>query len=84
MDFGTDSNAKEMYAYQKENHSTGALAISGYSDTVAIAQWILGGIIVFAHFKQFYFELKFIRFSEQNQATDAAIQFLNFFKGKIE
>ena len=84
MDFGNDSNAVDIYNYQKTRYSADAFDIPRYPNTIAFARSILGGITVYAHFKKFYLELNFTGFSDQNHATTTAIQFLGLLKSKIE
>ena len=84
VNFGSDSNANYMYNHNKTENPYDLIDIAGYSDSVAFAIAVQGGITLFAHFKQFYFELKFFGFSDQTYAITAAKLFLNFFKGKIE
>ena len=84
MDCGNDSNAIELYRYWQIDNSADAFKIPRYKTTTAFAIAVQGGITVYAHFKKFYFELKFSGFSDLTQAAATAVQFLGLFRAKIE
>ncbi len=88
MDFGTEANAKTMYDFRKafsiDRRDTAT--IPGYSMSNALANTSpLGGITVYAYYKQFYFEFSLLQFP--NAPTDAlpvAKQFLDYFIAKAQ
>jgi hypothetical protein len=84
MDCGNDTNAYELYKYWQNYNSADAFKVTRYTTTTAFAIPIQGGIVVYAHFKKFYFELKFMGYSDQTLAASTAVQFLGLFRAKIE
>jgi hypothetical protein len=84
MDFGNDSNASNIFDYQRTLNSADAFDIPGYKNNAVFGRAVLGGITAFAHFKRFYFELTFVRFLDQAQAIATAVRFLSLFQSKIE
>jgi hypothetical protein len=83
MDFGTEANAVDEYNFQRTRYSSDAFDIPEYSNKIAFARPVFGGVTVYAHFKKFYFELNFLGFSDQNQAVATAMQFIGLFQTKI-
>jgi hypothetical protein len=83
MDFGNETNAKKIYAHQKDQFfDEQALSITGYGDSVAFAKSSLSGITLYSYYKQFYFELIFDQYIENDQAVADGKKFLDYFISK--
>ncbi|MDD5674805.1 MAG: hypothetical protein PHC61_11615 [Chitinivibrionales bacterium] len=84
MDFGTDSAATAIFNDIVAGHVTTPAAISGYVNTVAVAQDNVSQAVVYAHIKNFYFWITLSSYSAIiTNATNAAGTFLDKYKFKI-
>jgi hypothetical protein len=83
MDYGTEPIAKAMYDFSKSQYfGDDALPIPSYENTAAFAKPALGGITVYAYYKQFYFELILSAYPDDANPTADAKLFLDYFKTK--
>ena len=83
FDFGTETNATQMYQVQKDAHGSGIDSMRGFSKSVAFGSSVLGGGMIFAHKTNLYFELAFTGFDSTASAYDTGRVFLKKFFSKI-
>ncbi|MGB7568168.1 MAG: hypothetical protein WBM07_09925 [Chitinivibrionales bacterium] len=83
MDFGTETNSRQMVEDQKIQITT-LLIIPNYPDSVAIASATLGGVNAYAYFNKFYIELQLTGFQDQGEALRTASLFMDLYSSKIE
>lgn len=86
LDYGSAANATTMFDYEKTTEYSSYLELltPDYTDTVAVGEITHSpDIYVFAHFKQFYIELRTSTFSDFPTAKNIAINLLGIFETKI-
>jgi hypothetical protein len=84
VNYSNSSNAAGMFNYKKTGLMD-MISIGSYSQTTAIADTThITDIWAYAHFKQYYIELRFLGFTDQAGSKQAAISFLNDFQAKIK
>ena len=83
MDFGTESNAASMYSFMDGNNNSKLEASTYDIATAQLNDKPTSGVDAYAHFGQYYIELRFTGFSDKNDARTTAPNFLEVFETKI-
>jgi hypothetical protein len=82
MDFGTSANATAMFntimsrAVDKKTFTSFPSTIAGFDDSPLV------GIIAYAHFSRFFFQMDLKGYSDKTKAIDDAERFLTILKSK--
>lgn len=83
VDYTNCSNAAAMYNFKK-SQLMDPMTIGNYAQTAAIADTSHGyDIYAYAHFRQYYIELRFLGFDSQSISAQEAVRFLDHFKAII-
>lgn len=86
MDFGKDINAMAMFTEMQMNNVGQGVkdpAFPQIPDTTTLIVPNMGGVTGYAHFANYYFELKFAGFSDQELAIQTFDMFIRLFRTKL-
>jgi hypothetical protein len=85
LDYGTAAAAKKKFdAWVANNSTSKSEAIGSFPNTTAIGFDFGGGMSVFAHFINFFVELRFNNYDSSSLAIPDASAFLNYYNSKIK
>lgn len=83
MNFGTTSNASEMYVFTDAANDEKS-AVGNYNLSVAeLDNSPMNGVIAIAHFGKYYMELSFSGYNDKSEAQATAASFIEVFESKI-
>jgi len=83
MDFGTEANALSMYN-DKSNQNSDKEKAGNYSlSTAQLDVSPSSGVYAYAHFKQFFIEIRLTDFRDKSESPNVAISMLEVFEEKI-
>jgi hypothetical protein len=84
-DFGTEQNARDMFAYKASliPVTKKPLSVGTFDQAVAVAQSEFNGNTVYGHFGRFYFEMLFSGYEVTDAALTDAATFLTFFQAAV-
>lgn len=83
MDFGTTDNALAMYNDMNNRNSNKAPAGHYDLNTAQLDVSPSSGVNAYAHFKQYYIEIRLTEFSNKSESIDVATSMIEVFEEKI-
>ncbi len=83
MDFATPAKALAMFDYSRSLWDS-LLSVPTFDGSTAVARTVMNGVVAYAHFNKFYFEITLLGFTDRPAALSTAGTFLNAFERKIK
>jgi hypothetical protein len=84
MDFSRDSNAGAMFCEKKIQNVGNTIRDPMFPDSVAFMTLVMGGVLGFGHYSNFYFEIAATGFSDTEQALATFDTMLTWYIQKIQ